>query len=61
MVHTTNLDIKLLNRVGAKDSQLAEWEKHTWPLLENLARSHPEAGIHFQRTYEQYPGTLFLD
>jgi len=27
-----------------------EWEKNTWPELERLARTCPEAGIHFQRT-----------
>lgn len=25
------------------------WEKNTWPILENLARFHPEAGVHFQQ------------
>lgn len=25
------------------------WEKNTWPILENLARFHPESGIHFQQ------------
>lgn len=25
------------------------WERDTWPVLEDLARNHPEAGIHFQQ------------
>lgn len=24
------------------------WERDTWPVLEALARDHPEAGVHFQ-------------
>lgn len=34
--------------VGAKDSNLGNWEKATWPYLEDLAQNYPEAGIHFQ-------------
>jgi D-amino-acid oxidase len=26
------------------------WERNTWPVLEKLAREHPESGIHFQQT-----------
>lgn len=29
----------------------SRWEKNTWPELERLARSVPEAGIHFQGMY----------
>jgi hypothetical protein len=27
----------------------AEWDKNTWGPLEDLARNHPDAGIHFQK------------
>jgi D-amino-acid oxidase len=26
----------------------ADWDKTTWEFLEDLARNHPEAGVHFQ-------------
>ena len=31
----------------------AEREKNTWAPLEDLARNHPEAGIHFQSKIER--------
>ncbi|KAH8698627.1 D-amino-acid oxidase [Talaromyces proteolyticus] len=34
--------------VGVRGTQAAEWEKATWGPLENLARNHPDAGVHFQ-------------
>ncbi|KAL1640526.1 D-amino acid oxidase [Diplodia intermedia] len=36
--------------VGAPGSNLAEFEKNTWPELQRLASSVPEAHIHFQET-----------
>ncbi|SLM39478.1 d-amino-acid oxidase [Lasallia pustulata] len=36
--------------VSAKGSKDAEWDRNTWPVLEDLAKNHPEAGIHFQHT-----------
>ena len=35
-------------KVSLKGTTAAEWDKHTWPVLEELARNHPEAGVHFQ-------------
>ncbi|KAJ5666785.1 D-amino-acid oxidase [Penicillium macrosclerotiorum] len=35
-------------RFGKKDSDHAEWERATWPKLRDLAKNHPESGIHFQ-------------
>ena len=37
--------------VSVKGSQAARWDANTWPPLEDLARNHPEAGVHFQSTY----------
>lgn len=37
--------------VGAPGSDLAEYEKNTWPELERLAANVPEAHIHFQNTF----------
>lgn len=34
--------------VGARGTKPAEYEKDTWAPLEDLARNHPEAGVHFQ-------------
>ena len=34
--------------VSIKDTPAAEWDKNTWPVLDDLARNHPESGIHFQ-------------
>ena len=35
-------------RVSVKDTTAAEWDKNTWAPLQDLARNHPEAGVHFQ-------------
>ncbi|PGH01860.1 hypothetical protein AJ79_07797 [Helicocarpus griseus UAMH5409] len=35
--------------VGEPGSDHAEWEKNTWPVLADLAKNNPRAGIHFQR------------
>ncbi|MCJ1300564.1 hypothetical protein MMC08_003361 [Hypocenomyce scalaris] len=35
--------------VSEKGSKQAEWDRNTWPELEDLAKNHPEAGLHFQR------------
>lgn len=37
-------------RVSVEGTSAAEWDRNTWPELEDLARNHPEAGIHFQGT-----------
>ncbi|KEF51861.1 D-amino-acid oxidase [Exophiala aquamarina CBS 119918] len=34
--------------VSVRGTQAAEWDKNTWGPLEELARNHPEAGVHFQ-------------
>lgn len=34
--------------VSVHDTEAAEWDKNTWGPLEDLARNHPEAGVHFQ-------------
>ncbi|KAI4121378.1 MAG: hypothetical protein LQ347_006880, partial [Umbilicaria vellea] len=36
--------------VSEKGSKAAEWDRNTWPELEDLARNRPEAGVHFQHT-----------
>ena len=35
--------------VSVKGTQASGWDKNTWGPLEDLARNHPEAGVHFQR------------
>ncbi|KAL2006233.1 hypothetical protein VTN00DRAFT_9887 [Thermoascus crustaceus] len=35
---------------GAGSSFHGQAERNTWPALEELAKNHPEAGIHFQKT-----------
>jgi hypothetical protein len=35
-------------RVSFGGTEAAEWDKNTWGPLEELARNHPEAGVHFQ-------------
>lgn len=37
-----------VSRVGQEDSKVGQWEKATWPHLQELAQNCPEAGIHFQ-------------
>ncbi|KAF2812324.1 D-amino-acid oxidase [Mytilinidion resinicola] len=34
--------------VSVRGTKAAEWDKNTWSPLEDLARNHPEAGVHFQ-------------
>jgi D-amino-acid oxidase len=34
--------------VSVRGTEAAEWDKNTWPPFEDLARNHPEAGVHFQ-------------
>jgi D-amino-acid oxidase len=34
--------------VSLSGTDAAEWDKNTWGPLENLARNHPGAGVHFQ-------------
>lgn len=36
--------------VGAPGSPHARWEANTWPVFQELAKNHPDAGIHFQRS-----------
>ncbi|KAL2221883.1 D-amino-acid oxidase [Thermoascus aurantiacus ATCC 26904] len=36
--------------VGPANSFHAQCERDTWPVLEELAKNYPEAGIHFQKT-----------
>lgn len=35
-------------RISEAGTEAAGWDKNTWPELENLAKNHPEAGVHFQ-------------
>lgn len=39
---------RLIYRVGKLGSPQGEWERATWPYLAELAKNHPDAGIHFQ-------------
>ncbi|KAL8966538.1 MAG: hypothetical protein Q9197_005923 [Variospora fuerteventurae] len=34
--------------ISEAGTEAAGWDKNTWPELENLAKNHPEAGVHFQ-------------
>lgn len=34
--------------VSIRGTPAAVWDRNTWPVLEDLARNHPESGIHFQ-------------
>ncbi|ETN45548.1 uncharacterized protein HMPREF1541_09380 [Cyphellophora europaea CBS 101466] len=34
--------------VSVRGTEAAQWDKNTWAPLEDLARDHPEAGVHFQ-------------
>lgn len=36
--------------VSQRDTAAAEWDRNTWPALYELAKNHPEAGVHFQGT-----------
>lgn len=31
-----------------KGTAAAEWDRNTWSALQDLAKNHPEAGVHFQ-------------
>lgn len=39
------------HRVSISGTDAAEWDKNTWSPLEDLARNHPGAGVHFQGIY----------
>lgn len=34
--------------VSLAGTQAAKWDKDTWEPLADLAKNHPEAGVHFQ-------------
>lgn len=36
--------------VSLRDTPAAQWDRDTFPYLVDLARNHPESGIHFQKT-----------
>lgn len=38
--------------VSVRGTKAADWDKETWAPLEDLARNHPEAGVHFQGKFE---------
>ena len=40
----------MLLSVSISGTEAAEWDKNTWGPLEDLARNHPDAGVHFQGT-----------
>jgi hypothetical protein len=46
--------VEIVYSVSVRGSPAAERDRNTWPALENLARNHPEAGVHFQ---SESPGT----
>lgn len=49
----------MTSSVSVRGTQAAEWDKNTWAPLEDLARNHPEAGVHFQgRTGKLLMGML---
>ncbi|KAH8803376.1 D-amino-acid oxidase [Xylogone sp. PMI_703] len=37
--------------VSIRGTPAAEWDRNTWAPLEDLARNHPEAGVHFQECH----------
>lgn len=43
--------IRSIYRTSEKGTDAAEWDRVTWYHLRDLARNHPEAGIHFQSTF----------
>jgi hypothetical protein len=38
----------ILPSVSAKGTPAEKWDRNTWAPFEDLARNHPEAGVHFQ-------------
>ncbi|KAF5863015.1 hypothetical protein ETB97_010823 [Aspergillus alliaceus] len=34
--------------MSTRGTKTADWDRRTWIALEDLARNHPDAGIHFQ-------------
>ena len=46
--------------VSVSGTRAAEWDRNTWPPLEDLARNHPEAGVHFQGMIQHVAHLLFL-
>ena len=47
-LYTSNDTLMVNAAVSIKGTPAAEWDRNTWPVLDELARNHPEAGIHFQ-------------
>ena len=45
-------DILQYMPVSVKGTKASEWDRDTWRPLEDLARNHPEAGVHFQGRLE---------
>lgn len=39
--------------MSTRGTKAADWDKDTWAALEDLARNHPDAGIHFQGKWER--------
>lgn len=39
-----------MTSVSVRGTPAAEWDKKTWPALQDLAQNHVEAGVHFQGT-----------
>ena len=40
--------------VSVRGTEAAKWDKDTWGPLEDLAKNHPDAGVHFQGMSERY-------
>lgn len=38
--------------VSRRGTEAAGWDRDTWGPLEDLARNHPDAGVHFQGMFD---------
>lgn len=39
---------EVLQSVSIRGTSAADWDKLTWKVFDELARNHPDAGVHFQ-------------
>lgn len=47
-------------RFSEEGTDAAKYDRKTWPYLRDLARDHPESGVHFQRTCLSFLPTYLL-
>lgn len=47
---STHIQVLNHSSVSSRGTEAAEWDKNTWAPLADLARNHPDAGVHFQGT-----------